>query len=65
MTIQIEAEKLQQEHFAKYLGAYFDNNLSRKIKKEHIEKWQISTNERLGILRKTHDFLQEKQLKNL
>ena len=32
LAIQIEDEKLQQKHFAKYLGSYFDNNLSRKIK---------------------------------
>ena len=32
LTIQTEDEKLQQTHFAKYLGAYFDNNLSRKIR---------------------------------
>ena len=28
LTIQIRDEKLQQKDFAKYLGVYFDNNLS-------------------------------------
>ena len=48
--------------FAKYLGVYFDNNF---IWKKHIEMTNIKANKGVGILRKMHDFLQEKQLKNL
>ena len=62
LTIQTEEEKLQQEDFAKYLGVYFDNNLSWK---KYIEMTNIKVNKGLGILRKMCDFLQEKQLKNL
>ena len=44
LTIQTEDEKLQQKHIAKYLGAYFDNNLSRKIKTywemTNFNKWK-------------------------
>ena len=62
MTIQIEDEKLQQKDFAKYLGVYFDNNLSWK---KHIEMTNIKVDKGLGILRKMRDFLLEKILKNL
>ena len=62
MTIQIEDEKLQQKDFAKYLGVYFDNNLSWK---KNIEMTNIKVDKGLGILRKMRDFLLEKILKNL
>ena len=56
MTIQIEDEKPQQGDFAKYLGVYFDNNLSWK---KHIEMTNIKVNKRVRILRKMRYFLQE------
>ena len=62
MTIQIEDEKLQQKDFAKYLGVYFDNNLSWK---KNIEMTNIKVDKGLGILRKMRNFLLEKILKNL
>ena len=45
MTIQIEDEKPQQGDFAKYLGVYFDNNLSWK---KYIEMKSIKVNKELG-----------------
>ena len=45
LTIQIEDEKPQQEDFAKYLGVYFDNNLSWK---KYIEMKSIKVNKELG-----------------
>ena len=62
MTVQIGDDKLLEKDFAKYLGVYFDNNLSWK---KHIEVTNIAVNKGVGILKKIGDFLQKKQFKNL
>ena len=55
----IGKEELEQKDTAKYLGIYFNNNLTWK---KHIEYISCKLNRGIGVLRKVGKFVYEKTL---
>ena len=55
----INKEELEQKDTAKYLGIYFDNNLTWN---KHIEYINCKLNRGIGVLRKIKKIRQEKTL---
>ena len=58
----INKEELEQKDTAKYLGIYFDNNLTWN---KHIEYINCKLNREIGVLRKIKKIRQEKTLENI
>ena len=58
----INKEELEQKDTAKYLGIYFDNNLTWN---KHIEYINCKLNRGIGVLRKIKKIRQEKTLENI
>ena len=58
----INKEELEQKDTAKYLGIYFDNNLTWN---KHIEYINCKLNRGIGVLRKIKKSRQEKTLENI
>ena len=58
----IDKEKLEQKDTGKYLGIYFDKNLTWN---KHIECINCKVNRGIGVLGKIRKFVQEKTLKNI
>ena len=57
----INDEELEQKEFAKYLGVYFDKQLSCSKQIEITNKLHNG----IGILAKLHKYVQEETMKNL
>ena len=55
----IDKEELEQKDTAKYLGIYFNNNLTWN---KHIEYISCKLNRGIGVLRKVGKFVYEKTL---
>ena len=58
----IGKEELEQKDTTKYLGIYFNNNLTWN---KHLECIKRKLNRQIGVLRKIRKFMQEKTLKNI
>ena len=58
----INKEELEQKDTAKYLGIYFDNNLTWN---KYIEYINCKLNRGIGVLRKIKKIRQEKTLENI
>ena len=56
----IDKEELEQKDTDKYLGIYFDNNLTWN---KHFEYINCKLNREIGVLQKIRKFVQEETLK--
>ena len=62
VKLLVNDEELKPKDFAKYLGVYFDKQLSWS---EHIEITNNKLHKGVGILTKLHKYVQEETTKNL